>query len=152
MIRRNITNTVKMKPITQESVLQSVMPRLLSINGLLLSHTCSMSLSDLELQYDEASAVLLITQLKCSNTALSTWIVHVQLVTIPDIVHSHYQDPTCPYTYNSNSLIDNTIIPRTSTEQEQYAACKWGKQWSWTRTSRASQTEDTGEWCQTDQL
>jgi hypothetical protein len=45
----------------------------LGTNGLQLNRTRSMSLSDLELQYDQASAVLPIVQRKYSNSALAFW-------------------------------------------------------------------------------
>jgi hypothetical protein len=45
--------------------------RSLGTNGLHLYHTRSMSPSDLELQYDQASAVLPIIQRKYSNVALT---------------------------------------------------------------------------------
>jgi hypothetical protein len=47
-----------------------VAPCSLGTKGLQLNHTRSMSVSDLELQYDQASAVLPIIQRKYSNIAL----------------------------------------------------------------------------------
>jgi hypothetical protein len=54
-------------------------PCSLGTNGLELNHTRSMSPSDLELQQDQVSAVLPITQRKYFNTALTFWISFVYI-------------------------------------------------------------------------
>jgi hypothetical protein len=55
------------KPLSVTTIFR---PYSLDINGLQLNHTHNMSLSDLKLQYDQASAVLPIIQQKYSNIAL----------------------------------------------------------------------------------